>query len=130
MVYSLFFQILVSLYQTNRVEGLTNKMADYIAKNVQQDISLENMSHKFGYSKNHIINIFKKDYGMTPRQYLIKKRIEKAQWLLESTGDTLEVVVRECGFSDYFHFYKAFIKASGTAPKQWKREKQAYLYRE
>ena len=98
--YSLFFQILVALYQTNQVEGLSNKMADYIAGNVPQDLSLENMSHTFGYSKNHIINIFKKAYGMTPGQYLTKKRIEKAQWLLESTADTLETVAEKCGFSD------------------------------
>jgi len=127
---SVFFQILVTLYQTNRVKGLINKMADYIVKNVQKDFTLEDMSHQFGYSKNHIINLFKNEYGVTPGQYLIKKRIEKAQWLLESTGDTLEIVAEKCGFSDYSHFYKAFLKANGRAPGQWKREKQAYPYRD
>ena len=82
---SVFLQILTSLYHANQVYGFANFMADYIAKNVQHPVSLAELSAEFNYSKNHIINLFKKEYGMTPYDYLTKKRIEKAQWLLEST---------------------------------------------
>ena len=125
---SVFLQILTSLYHANQVYGLANFMADYIAKNVQHPVSLAELSAEFNYSKNHIINLFKKEYGMTPYDYLTKKRIEKAQWLLESTGETMDAIASQCGFSDYSHLYKAFIKMTGQAPGTWRKEKLANPY--
>ena len=126
---SIFFQILCMLYQTNQVRELVNDIADYITQNVQRTISLEELSQKFSYSKNHIINLFRKKYQMTPVEYMIEKRIERAQWLLESTGDTMEVIAEKCGFSDYSHLYKAFVKVHGKTPGQWRKEMQVYPYR-
>ena len=120
---SVFLQILTNLYRANQVYDLTNLMADYIAKNVQKPVSLAQLSEEFNYSKNHIINLFKKEYGMTPNDYLIKKRIEKAQWLLESTDETMDSIASQCGFSDYSHLYKAFIKVKGQSPGVWRKQK-------
>lgn len=121
---SIFLQILTILYHANQVYGLVNHMADHITKNVQYPVPLAELSEKFNYSKNHIINLFKKEYGVTPYDYLSKKRIEKAQWLLESTGDTMDSIASKCGFSDYSHLYKAFVKATGQTPGAWRKEKR------
>ena len=118
----IFFQILSVLYQTNQVRDTASLMADYMIKNLHNSITLEQLCEEFGYSKNHIINLFKKRYGMTPVTYLIQKRVERAQWLLESSGDTLETVADKCGFSDYSNLYKAFLKVHGKSPGQWRRE--------
>lgn len=123
-----FFQILTALYQDNQVQKLENYIADYIARNLQNPISLELLAGEFNYSKNHIINIFKRAYQMTPVEYLIDRRVKRAEWLLEATGDTLEKIAEQCGFSDYSHFYKAFVKIHGKTPGQWRREKQVKPY--
>lgn len=123
-----FLQILCKLYEANQVRGAVDVIADYIAQNAHRPISLEELSQKFSYSKNHIINLFKKEYQMTPIEYLIAKRIERAQWLLEASGDTMEVIAEQCGFSGYSHLYKAFIKKHGKTPGKWRREKRMYPY--
>ena len=126
---SVFFQLLSALYQHNRVVGQADLIADYISKNLHRNISLEELSLKFSYSKNHIVNLFRKEYHMTPVSYLIQKRIERAEWLLESTGYTLEHIAESCGFSDYSHLYKYFIKKHQKTPSQWRQEKKACPYR-
>ena len=126
---AVFFQILSTLYQDNRIRGLANQMADYLMKNLQNRVSLETLAKEFSYSRNHIINLFKKEYQMTPMEYLVHKRLERACWILESTADTLEVVAQKSGFSDYSHFYKAFVKNYGKTPGQWRREQLKYPYK-
>jgi len=120
---SVFLQILTSLYRANQVYDITDFMADYIVKNMHQTVTLSQIATEFHYSKNHIINLFKKKYGMTPYDYLTKKRIEKAQWLLESTNDTMDMIAVKCGFSDYTHLYKVFFKVNHRAPGAWRKEK-------
>lgn len=126
---SIFYQILSMLYQANQVRDGACMIADYIVKNLQKPVSLELLSKTFGYSRNHIINLFRKRYGMTPVAYLIRKRVERAQWLLEASGDTLEAIAEKCGFSDYSNLYKAFMKIHGKSPGQWRKEQLVTPYR-
>lgn len=119
----LLYQILSMLYQSHQVRDQVNLISDYIVRNLQNPISLEILSEKFCYSKNHIIHLFKNKYQMTPIEYLINKRLDRAEWMLESTGDSLAVIAEQCGFSDYVHFYKAFVKRHRETPGKWRREK-------
>ena len=118
-----FYQILISLYQQNRHSGLADQIADYIARNFEKALSLSELSQHFSYSKNHIINLFKKEYQMTHFEYLTRKRVEKAQWMLESTSDTMDSISVQCGFSDYSHLYKAFVAIHHKSPGQWRKER-------
>ena len=127
---SIFYQILSLLYQGQQARNQVNLMADYIMRNIQNPISLEILSEEFGYSKNHIINLFKKKYKVTPIEYLISKRLDRAEWLLESTGDSLTEIAEQCGFSDYVHFYKVFVKRHRKTPSQWRRDKIILPYGE
>ena len=56
----------------------------YIDTHFDQDINLDLLAHIQLTSKYHLIRVFKKYYGTTPRQYLINKRIEQAKKMLRS----------------------------------------------
>lgn len=118
---ALFLEILTQLYRKNEVTTTAGKIADYLSLHSSESISLELLSKEFHFSKNQIINIFKKQYRMTPFEYMANIRIRQAQHLLTVTGKTAQNIALECGFNDYTAFYKLFIKSTGLSPAEWRR---------
>lgn len=121
-----FYNILDSLYLTSseRENSVGNEIAEYISQNLTASLSLDDLAEKFHFSRNHIINIFKKEYGLTPFEYARNLQISRAKRLLEVTSDTAERISVECGFTDYAHFYKTFRRIEGISPKEWRKLKR------
>lgn len=121
---SVFLQLLCTLYQSGRSRSLAGEIAEHLVHNLQNPDSLETLARKFGYSKNHIIHLFKKEFQVTPIDYLTTKRLEKVRWLLEAGNEPIETIAEQCGFSDYSHLYKAFVRKEGISPGQWRHRHQ------
>ena len=118
---AVFYRILSVLHK-NKSACMADKIADYISVNCSNRITLEMLCGEFHFSKNHIINIFKKEYAVTPLEYMNIVRVKKAQWLLEVTPKSAESIAFECGFGDYASFYKIFCRTTGMSPKKWRNE--------
>ena len=67
-------------------------------------------------------NLFSKLIGISPLQYLNKRRIEKAQELLIGTHDTLYLIARQVGFSDEYYFSRIFKKTVGISPDKYRKQ--------
>ena len=115
-----FYDLLGALFQKRAKDPRTKEIATYIAKRLHEKITLEELCHQFHFSQNHLINLFKKDYGVTPITYANQKRLEQAEYRMEVTSDALEEIALSCGFNDYSHFYKQFIKRNGCSPEKWR----------
>jgi AraC family transcriptional regulator len=63
--------------------------------------------------------------GLAPHQWLMRKRIERAQDLLLTRGLGLSDVAIACGFVDQSHFTRVFAKHNGFTPGQWRRTNRA-----
>ncbi|MBQ4354359.1 MAG: helix-turn-helix transcriptional regulator [Clostridia bacterium] len=118
---AVFYEILSLLCRKHSTLTLAEEIAACIEENCSSDLTLAALSERFHFSKNHIINLFRQTYGMTPFFYLNLVRIKKAQRLLEVTSRTAESIAFECGFCDYSHFYKTFRQVSGTTPNAWRQ---------
>ena len=121
---AVFFQILSLLHKQATKQTLADKIAEYINAHYAEPLSLSELVSHFHFSKNHIINIFKKQYCHTPFSYLTSVRLENAKRFLIITSRSAEDLAIECGFSDYSHFYKAFKKSNHCSPKEWRIRKQ------
>ena len=115
-----FYELLSSLYQTKPENSVAIKIADYIAKECYQSITLDMLCEEFHFSKNHIINVFKKEFGMTPITYMNHLRLQRAKYLMEVTSDSLEKISEQCGFHNYSYFYKLFFREHGLSPEKWR----------
>lgn len=119
-----FNTLLADLFRKSSKPTVAGKIADYIGENYIKGISLEELADEFHFSKNHIINMFKQEYGMTPFEYINALRIKKAEWLLEVTSKTAEAIAYDCGFNNYSHFFKVFRSTNGISPREWRERKR------
>lgn len=128
----LFYEILCSLsYNNLNYNNTAYNIRNYLNDNFLTNLSLDDLCANFNYSKNHIINIFKSKYGMTPIEYINDLKIKKAMHMLESTPQSLDSIALECGFNNYSHFYRLFFRKTGFSPTDWRKKidhKPSILY--
>jgi len=97
--------------QLNTVIGVRN----YIENNYNRDLNLDLLSHIQFVSKYHLLRLFKKYYGLTPRQYLIDIRINKAKEHLKY-GMSVTETCFAVGFESLGSFSTLFKSKTGISP--------------
>ncbi len=103
--------------QIQTVIGIRN----YIDNNYHRDLNLDFLSHILFISKFHLLRLFKRYYGLTPRQYLIDKRIEVAKERLQN-GMTVTETCFEVGFESLGSFSSLFKAKTGKSPIEFQKE--------
>lgn len=94
----------------------------YINEHYMMDININTIAINSGYSPDHFRILFKKKLGITPKNYIIKKRIELAKHLLETTSLTVTQVSESCGFKYSSLFTVAFNQATGMNPLAYRNK--------
>jgi AraC-like DNA-binding protein len=93
----------------------------YIDNNYDYDVNLDLLSHFRFVSKYHMLRLFKKHYGLTPRQYLIDKRIEKSKEQLIN-GMSVTQTCFAIGFESLGSFSTLFKTKTGKSPTEFQKE--------
>lgn len=106
----------VSAHQINRLKDVLN----YIEEHYSESVSLEEMARTAGLSSRYFCRFFRKITQCTPTEYLNYYRIESACEQLADAGASITEVALNCGFNDISYFIKAFHRAKGVTPKQYK----------
>ena len=120
---AIFFQILSSLFQSEKQTSLAEQVAEYLQKNFRKPVSLEQLSAHFHFSPNHIINQFKKEYGVTPFTYIRDLKMSEAEDLLQNSSKSLQNIAMSLGYNDYAQFYKTFFSVHNISPLQYRYNK-------
>jgi AraC family transcriptional regulator len=89
---------------------------DYVGDNLAADLSLAEIAREVGMSPYHFSRMFKVSVGVSPHQYVMRQRIERAKALLKHTDLPVGVVAREVGFASSSHFAQQFRRPVGSAP--------------
>ncbi|MEM8510174.1 MAG: AraC family transcriptional regulator [Bacteroidota bacterium] len=93
---------------------------NYIDSNYASDLNLDVLSKIQCISKYHLLRLFKKYYGLTPRQYLIDKRITHAKKHLEN-GMSVTETCFAVGFESLGSFSALFKSKTGKSPFQFRK---------
>ena len=93
----------------------------YINNNFDKALNLKLLSHIRITSKFHLLRLFKKYYGQTPKQYLTDKRIEKAKELLRR-GVTVTDTCFDVGFDSPSSFSTLFKSRAGLTPSEFQKK--------
>lgn len=89
---------------------------NYITKNYSKNINLGELSEMVGYSPDHFRHLFLKEYGISPKGYLICTRLKNAYRLLKTTSKSCTEIAYLCGFSDSSQLSKMFKAKYGISP--------------
>lgn len=89
----------------------------YIEKNFTNPITLEQLSNIASLSPRHFDRVFKRIYGISPFEYVLKLRMSYACDLLRDETLSIGNVAGKCGFSDSNYFTRCFKREFGCSPR-------------
>lgn len=110
---------------TSDINGneLVHSICDYISQNYSEDINLDTLAKKFGYTPSHIIKVFKKTMNCTPINFLIKQRIHKAKYMLIHEPQlSITDISTNIGYSDSHYFSRLFKNETSLTPSEYRRQ--------
>lgn len=94
---------------------------DHADRSYSRSLNLEEMAAIACLSKYHFLRLFKSTYGVTPMEYVSRRRIERAQDLLRSTNLTVTEVCMAVGFSSLGSFSTRFRALVGENPSEFQQ---------
>ncbi len=103
------------------VAGIYSEVFEYIESHLSDKIDNSQLADIHRQSPSHFIRDFKKAVSITPAKFVTQRRIAKAIELLVFTDRTIEKIAADTGFSDRFHFSKAFKRYTATTPAQYRK---------
>ncbi len=105
--------------------GLPNyklrQAVSYINEHLDQNLTLAEIADAVRMSPNYFASLFKQSTGLTPHQYVMKCRIEKAKQLLRHQELALVEICQEVGFTSQSHFTRVFRQHTKTTPKAYRK---------
>ncbi|WP_028315840.1 GlxA family transcriptional regulator [Desulfatibacillum aliphaticivorans] len=93
---------------------------NWLLKNLESDISVEDMANRSAMSERNFARVFKSETGMTPGKYLEALRLDRAREILISGGESLDGVAQASGFGREERFRRAFYRKFGVTPSQYR----------
>ena len=104
--------------KASRLCGSTKR---YIDAHYQENITLDQLAEVCHISKYHLAHAFTEEYGISPINYLISKRISEAEHLLKTTDFSLSLISSTTGFSSSSYFAQIFRKQKGMSPTEFRK---------
>ncbi|MER6267253.1 GlxA family transcriptional regulator [Streptomyces sp900105755] len=97
------------------------EVQQWITEHPEDDLSVEALAARAALSPRHFARAFQAETGTTPGRYVDRVRLEHARRLLEDTGEGVEEVSRASGYGTPEAMRRAFLKALGTTPAEYRR---------
>ncbi|MBW4577954.1 MAG: AraC family transcriptional regulator [Tildeniella nuda ZEHNDER 1965/U140] len=94
------------------------QIKEYINEHLNWDLKLIELSAIAQLSPYHFLRLFKQHMGITPHQYILQQRIERAKHLLQHSNLSIADIAVRTGFSDQSHLTRCFKGRFGVTPKQ------------
>ena len=110
-------QVTLPTYEGGLSKLKLQRIVDYIHAHLDRDLSLKELAAIVQMSAHYFSQLFKQSTGITPHQYVIRCRIERAKELLMQGKLTIADVAKVVGFVDQSHFHRHFKRLVGITPK-------------
>ncbi|KXX71566.1 hypothetical protein AVL50_04650 [Flammeovirga sp. SJP92] len=109
--------LLSSLFQPEETQ-----FKKIIHSHLYEDLSIEDIAILTGHSLSTFKRKFRLTFNESPKQYINKKRIQKASELLIQTTDRISEICYDCGFNDVGYFSKVFHQHYGFSPSSFRKK--------
>lgn len=107
-------------FTTLSASSLPLQVLRYINEHYFMDLSLHDLVEVFHVSSSHIFHIFNPLFGISPIQYLIRRRIGEAQLQLRCTEKSASEIATQVGMANRNYFYRTFKRLTKLSPGQYR----------
>jgi AraC family transcriptional regulator len=104
------------------------QVVEYIHEHLGHSLSIAELAAVAGMSPYHFTRSFKQTIGLSPHQYVLRTRIEKAKTLLLQGEEPLSALAARLGFSDQSHFTRSFKRFAGVTPQVFIQHHTAKIF--
>lgn len=101
--------------------NIMDEVCEYIDQNFTEKLVLSEIADKFFISYSHLSKMFHETYGVSFQEYLISKRMEYAEQLLQCPTMNLQEISEAVGYNNVFNFSRTFKKYYGVSPTFYKK---------
>ena len=127
-VLSEFYKLLNQITSQNSAKTNTlTPIMKYIEQNLT-DTSLSNtkLAKRLNISEVYLRKLFLKHYNVTPKQFILEARIQKAKQMLIETPYSVTQIALDSGFSNPFHFCRTFKEKTGYTPLEYSKKYKVF----
>lgn len=97
------------------------KILRHLEAHWRENVALEDLADLVGLSRAQMVRRFRAATGAPPHQWVLRRRLDQAQNLLQHTGLPVKAVAHLTGFEDPYHFAALFKRHVGRSPGSWRR---------
>ena len=108
--------------EENDVHEIVGKAKRYINQHLSEDLSVANIAEILFVSPNYFSRLFKRVTGQGCNEYIVRKRMEKACALLETTNFNTGKIAGMVGYNDTNYFSMTFKKNCGVSPTHYRNK--------
>jgi AraC-like DNA-binding protein len=106
------------------IERIIRKACLYFRENLNTNVNIEKLATDLNVGYSYFRQMFRKYTGISPTQYHLSLRIQKAKDLLVSTDQSFKEIAIDLGFESYFYFSRIFKDKTGKSPMEFRKEHQ------
>lgn len=106
--------------ERDSMHDIISKVRKYIDEHLEEELSVASLASRFYITPNYFSKLFKKVMGEGCNEYIVRKRIEKARFLLETTNFRNGKIAMMVGYRDINYFSLAFKKHTGYSPTSYR----------
>ncbi|HIY02148.1 MAG TPA: AraC family transcriptional regulator [Candidatus Blautia faecipullorum] len=103
-------------------DSYVKEATHFIEQNFHNNITVEDIAAFCNISRGYLSKLMKRHNGLSPQELLFQYRMAKASQLLQLTSMTVKDVGKAVGYPDQLRFSRAFRKAFGIPPSQWRKQ--------
>ena len=118
MILQRYFQLTLYKNVSSTMDTRIRKVLRYLIDRYNEPITVQDMADMTGLSAMYFGNFFKRETGVSFRQYLMSIRLNHAEDMLQCGEYNVNEVAEACGFSDIFYFSKVFKESRGVSPSK------------
>ncbi len=103
------------------------RVQDFVEANLAANPSISDLAREYDLSASHFTQAFRQTMGMSPHQWCLRRRVERAKVMLLNTESSLATIASSCGFFDQSHFSRVFARIENCSPSAWRRRHRSRL---
>lgn len=107
---------------SDRKEEYIKKAIEYVRMNYSRKTGIAEIAHNIGLDRSYMYSLFNEYLNISPQEFLINYRIEKACELMQGSGLSISEISRSVGYDDPLVFSKAFKNVKGLSPREYRKE--------